>query len=176
MTTSVKISKRFDSVDKIRAGIKSVLNRANTWRNDVQLLAVACINHAHQHGDWTLLRDLVDGITKVDGINKSKLKLWAETFMHASLLENDKEEMVFSFAKGKSVKDIDVEGAAAVNWYEFKVVKAEELIDLKAIEEKLHKLIVRGMKQENVTKEQAEIILAGVAGLIEAEAEQAEAA
>ena len=176
MANSIKISAKFNTVDKMRAGIKSVLNRANTWRIDVQLLAVATINHAHEHGDWTLLRDLVVGVTKTDGINKTKLKMWAEEFMNAELVENSDGESIFAFHKGKGVKDIDVDAAAAVNWYEYKAPKVEEKLDLDTIHGKMAKLMVRAMKQGSIEKEQAELIMAGIQSLCDAQVTEIEVA
>ena len=183
MSKQVKIAKRFDSVEKMRVGIEKVVKKAASWRNDVQLLAVATLNHAHVHGDWTLLRDLVTGVSKTNGVNKNKLKQWAEAAMNATFAQNDAGDYVFAFNEGMSVKDIDVEAAASVKWYEFKVERVEEVLDLEAIDDKLAKLLARALKQEAITAEQGLIIRSGIAALLgegegeaEAEAEIAEAA
>ena len=105
--------------------------------------------------------------------------------MNATFAQNEAGDYVFAFNEGMSVKDIDVEAAASVKWYEFKVERVEEVLDLEAIDDKLAKLLARAMKQEAITAEQGLIIRSGIAALLgegegeaeaEAEAEIAEAA
>lgn len=168
---TVKIAKKYTTVDGIRAGIKSVLNRAVTWRNDVQAVAVACVNHAQVHGDWTLLRDLIEGITKTDGINKSKLKGWAEQFCHGSFEEDDKGELKLYFDDGHGVKDIDVEGAAGTNWFEWKPARKDTSKSLEEIRASVFKMLTASLKADKVTEEEGKSLLDHIDGLLEARAE-----
>jgi hypothetical protein len=167
---SIVIRKQFKTVEGIRAGIKSVLSRGNKWANDVQAVAVACINHAKEHGDWTLSRELVDGITKVNGVNKSKLGLWFCTFMHADYVENDKGEMMFAFHEGKGVKDIDVEGAYGTNWYDIKPPQKDNSKTLEEVRDAVQKMLATSFKNDKVTEAEGEEVMAVFQRLIEARA------
>jgi hypothetical protein len=161
---TIQISVKYNTVEKMHAGVKSVIGRAKSWRNDVQQLAVATLNHAHVHGDWTILRDLVEGVSQSDGVNKTALKNWAEHFTGAELTavkdpKTSKSELKFLFPEGKGVKDIDVEAAAAVEWFKYRNPPADKSKDLDEIREALVKMLLASVKTEKVTVAQAELLI-----------------
>lgn len=163
---SVKISPKYNSVDKMRAGTKSVLSRAINWRKDVQLLGVATLDHAREHGNWTLARDLAEGLTTTNGVNKTACKRWMEHYMHAELTEvpnekTGKTELKFLFDEGKGVKDIDVEGAASVNWFDYKAPPTDKSKNIDQVREALVKLFVASAKTAKIDVALAERVLEG---------------
>lgn len=132
----------------IRAAIKSVCNRAGTLQKDVQVIAVACLEHTKEHGDWTLGAELIEGISASKGVKSSKLTMWFEAFMGASYTKNDAGAFVFVYDEDKNHESILIDAAQEVNWFDFKADKGETSVD---VSKEITKLIKR-MDEADVVK------------------------
>lgn len=127
------------TAEGIRSAIKSVCNRAGTLQDDIQKVAIACLEHTQEHGDWTLSVELIEGISRSVGVKSTKLTKFFEAMMCATLTKQDDGTLKFVYDQGFSGQDIDISMAAAVKWYDFAAPKVEKAFDVAAEIEKLLK-------------------------------------
>lgn len=148
-----------DGVSGIRKAIKSVCTRAGSLQDDIQAVAVATLKHTHEHGDWTLSVELIDGLSQSNGVKKTKLTQWFESFMGATFGKDEGTgNNVFEYDKGRNASDINMEQAEAVKWYDFKSEKASVAKDLQAI---VKQFVKAGQKSVKAGKmEQAQLTAA----------------
>lgn len=122
-----------------------VAGAVGTWKNRVQTVALSALYHAKVHKDWTPAANLVDGISKADGANKSKLKQWFEFSLNA---EYDRKDNKFKIADGFDLNDIHMGQAQAVKWFNFKpdTVKAADTVEsaIEAFNKRLDKIQKNG--------------------------------
>lgn len=156
----------------IQKAIKSIVRRSGTLQSDIQAVALACLEHTKQHGDWTLSRELLEGISATKGVKYNKLKQWFEAMMAASYVKGPNKEMIFVYDEGRSAKDINLEMAAAVNWWDFKTEPKDNSKELEAIPELVARALAKSLKSGKVSDEEAsainEAVKEVVANLIEA--------
>lgn len=146
---SVKVSAKYNTTAKLRAAVAGIGNRIASIRNDIQSMGVAALVHAQEHGDWTILRDLVANVTKCEGVYKTKLTLWAQHATGAAL-EEDEKGLRFVWPEGKGVKGIDPEVGASINWWEMKSPKRDTSKDIDEIRTALAKMLVASAKADKV--------------------------
>lgn len=121
------------NIETDKAKINASIKRINTNRTSlvelIQVTGLACMLHAHMHGDVTLLNKLSDAVG--NGMKSTAFKLWAMDFAPVSL-STDKAKGTFTYAKGKSLKDNETElaanmsAAAAKPWYDYKTEQEVE--------------------------------------------------
>ena len=170
----MKLAKQYVGAANLKAAVAKAIKGAESWRTLVQATGVGCLNHAREHGDWTILRDLVVGVTKTEGVNKTKLRLWAQQYMNAELVEADDGTEKFIFAEGMGPRDIDVEGAAGASWWEQKPPKRDTTKTLEEIRDAVFKQLVRSAKAGKVSEEEGKDILDTIDRLLEERATMAE--
>ena len=110
----------------IVAGIASVANRGKKLDGDIQNLALATANHAHLHGDVTLLNDLYKALGK--GVRHAAMTAWLLAFapVVANKDKASKAELPFSFEKAKKASGDELEklmaegDAEGSKWYDMK--------------------------------------------------------
>lgn len=148
-----------NNVASIREGIRSVCNRAATLQNDIQRVALACLHQTKEHANWSLARDLLEGITASKGVKSAKLTQWFEACMHATYMEcPETGKMKFFYDDGKSCKDIDMAQAEAVKWFNFKAPTKDNSKNLEEIKTSVDKMFKNSIKNEKATEEQAKMI------------------
>lgn len=145
---------KYKSVASINDAVRRVANRARNTFDEIQMIIVCTLAHVAEHGDITVAESVVADITKIEGITKSKVKQWFESALHATY-----ESKSFNYDKGKSHRDIDLEQAAAVKWYNFKAENAgQSAKDLLALFESFHKAAKRSLDKNLVTQDQIDTI------------------
>jgi hypothetical protein len=166
-------AKNLTTVDAIRKAIKSVTGRAASLQADIQVIAIACLDHTIKHGDWTLSVELIKGISAANGMKKTALINWHEAFMQARYEENADGGLGFSYDEGKNHETILIDMAKAVNWFDFKKPPAKHVYDLThlmdTVEKELNKKdsLVPGIIKEEI----AGFLNSIAARMAEAEAE-----
>lgn len=148
-----------EDAGSIRAAIKSVSNRARTLQGDIQRVALATLYHTTQHGDWTLCRELIEGVSSSRGVKAAKLTQWYEAFMHATYTKNEAGEMAFIYDTDKSAADISLEQAELVNWYDFKAEPQDKTKTLEAIRESVAKMLAASLKTNKVTEQEQSVLM-----------------
>jgi hypothetical protein len=164
---SIKIAKAYATVEGIRKGLKSVSARHTSWKNDTQALGLACMNHAQIHGDWTLICEFVDTITVSAGVYKAKVTGWASTYMHGEFSKGEKGGLVFKYDEGHDKATIDLEGAAAAAWHEYKAPVTDKSKTLDEIRESVFKMLVAASKSGKVTDAEGAAILDAIDAQLE---------
>lgn len=101
----------------IAKGIKSCVRRSGTVQASIQHVALSCLAHTIEHADWTLSRDMIEGLTKAKGTKTAKLIAWFDAFMQATY---DSKTQSFTYDEDMCNADISLEMATAVNWFDFK--------------------------------------------------------
>lgn len=128
----------------IKRAIKSINTARTKLVDQIQVAAIAVINHAHIHGDVTLASDLCLAVG--NGMKHEALRLYLSEF--GPMAPNDDKEtkaaapMKFAKAKrveGEALADM-LERAAAKAWWDFKTEKPAEDFSFAA---DLHKLLGR---------------------------------
>jgi hypothetical protein len=162
-----------NSTDGIRKAIKSVVGRAVSVQRDVQKIAVACLEHTHKHGDWTLSVELIQGISKAKGVRKTALINYTQAFMRATYKKQANGEMGFTYDEGADKSTILLEAAREVNWFDFKPEREEKTHNMDSVYEVAEKEMAKAIKQGNMTKENATELLAALSQSIESELSRA---
>ena len=158
----------FSSATGIKKFWGSVSNRASSLQDDIQKGAVATLVHIQQHGDWTLARDGIEGITASKGVKARSLQLWFEAFMHATYAEGDDGKFAFTYDEGHDASTINLEQAKVVNWYDMKPPKKDTSKDLGEIQVALAKMLKASAKAGKVTPEQVAILNSAVKAMVRA--------
>lgn len=128
-------------VKKIKASIKSINTRRAKLADDIQKAALSVANHAHLHGDITLLASLAQAVG--NGMKATALKLWLLDYAPVSW---DSKDKAFKYSKAKRVEGEELtktlESAAMKPWYDYQTEKkVEEFTDvMKGIEALLRKV------------------------------------
>lgn len=138
-----------DIIDAIRRAT----NRVNSVQDEWQRIALSTIAHVKEHGDKTVPVAVVEGITACNGVTKGKMRQYLEFGLNATF-----EDGAFNYLPGKSHRDINLEAAEAVKWYNFKVEAGDTSKDLVQLFEAFHKAAQRSLGKEKVTQEQIDII------------------
>ena len=117
---------------KIKATIRSINSSRQRLVDNIQSCALSVANHAHLHGDITLLNDLQKAVG--NGMKATALKLWLLDYAPVSW---DSEAKAFAFSKGKRAEGEALEAtlveAAAKPWYDYQTEKkVEEFTDVYA--------------------------------------------
>ncbi len=129
-------------VAKIKASIKSIGETRARLVDKIQITALSVAQHAHLHGDITLLNQLVLAVGA--GMKQQALRLWLNDFAPVTP-NSDKEtngDAPMSYAKSKRLSDealtANMAAAALKPWYDYKTEKPAEDFNFSAL---LHKLL-----------------------------------
>lgn len=99
--------------DEIRTRIGSLRSTAASVQSEIHVLAVSCLAHIRDHGDWTLFTGLLDALP--NGQRKQALVHWASVFSGklVSFSAKPGEGYVGKLARGwESKKELfDIQGA-----------------------------------------------------------------
>lgn len=140
------------NVKAITKAIDSVARRGKKLDDDIQDIALACINHCEQHGDITLIGRLYLSMPR--GARKNALAAWAVEF--GKVVPNggdNKKEQPFLYDKDGAT---DMTGAVDKPWFEFKPEPAPaDALDLKVA---LEALIKRATKEAGVIEGQGKLL------------------
>lgn len=98
---------------EIKKAIDAIARTGKKLDADIHTAAVSCLNHAEQHGDVTLCTRLVNAMPKSS--RRKALVVWFVKF--GPLAFNEKEK-AFKVAKGKEVKQYDIEAAAETPFFD----------------------------------------------------------
>lgn len=111
------MSKIITDVSKLNAAIKSIATRSAKLDQDIQIAGLSCLYQIEQHGNVMPLCSLRAALGK--GHRANALDLWAFEFgkVVANADPVTKKDRPYSFDK-EGV--LNMEGAAAAPWYEFK--------------------------------------------------------
>lgn len=161
-----------NSIASIRAGIKSVANRSRTLQADIQTVALACLQHTLDHGDWTIAVEAIEGISASKGVKSSKLTQYFEAMLGATYgkYTNDQgnEVLGFVYDEGRSHKDINMDMAEAVKWYEFKADPKDNSKDLEQLQAAFLKMAVKAFEAGKITEQERAVINEMMATLVDA--------
>lgn len=151
------------NVAKIKTQIKSINTNRAKLVDSIQKCALSVANHAHLHGDVTLINSLAQAVG--NGMKATALKLWLLDYAPVTW---SSEEKSFAYSKGKRLDGEQLEAnmtaAAGKFWYDYKTEKAvEEFTDVvKGVEALLRKLA------KAPAKEGQEKLVADLRKLVEA--------
>ena len=135
--------------------VTSVIRRTGTLQNDIQQVAIACLQHTVDHGDFTQTARLVEGIGSKKSMKSTALLGYFEHMMQATLVRDETtDELRFVYAEGKSAKDINIDIANAINWFDYKPEPTDKTKELEAFAEAFSKDIAKSVKTEKVTVEE----------------------
>lgn len=145
----------------IRRNIRSINTARTKLVDTIQNTAIAVINHAHVHGDWTLAASLCVAVGK--GMKHEALRLYLTEFGPLSLNTDKatKAEQPLKYAKSKVLKGealaAMLEKAALKKWYDYKTEKPAEQFsfaaDLHRLMGRLQKAIAEGYSPSNAELE-----------------------
>jgi hypothetical protein len=108
----------------INKEIASIRKSVGTLENKIHVAAVSCLAHAGEHGDVTLMRNLVAALGKSQ--RKNALLDWAQAFGKFVYNETTKE---LDYCK---TNNTDIDGAIASPFWEFKPEQAYQQFDMAA--------------------------------------------
>lgn len=145
--------KLYTSKQDILDATRRVISRVNNAQTEWQRIALSAIAHCKEHGDKTVPASVIEGITKCNGVTKGKMRQYLEFGLNAVY-----EDGAFNYLPGKSHRDIDLDMAEAVKWYDFKVESGDTSKDLLALFEAFHKAAQRSLAKEKVTQAQIDTI------------------
>ena len=149
--------KLIKTTEGIRKAIKSISNRSRTLQNDIQQVAVAILEHIHEHGDWTLAVESIEGISQSKGVKSSKLTQYYEAMMQATYQQVDGKN-VFVYDEGKSHADISIEMAEAVKWYDFKAPAKDTSKELEEIQLAVFKMLAKSEEAGKITETERSVV------------------
>lgn len=120
------------NVAKIKASIKSINTARSKLVDNIQRTALAVAQHAHLHGDITLVNSLAEAVG--NGMKATALKLWLLDYAPVMW---DSEAKTFTYSKSKRVEGEELvsnmNNAALKPWYDYKTEKkVEEFTDVVA--------------------------------------------
>lgn len=108
----------------IDAATKSIMTRGVKFDKDVHIAGVSCLNHIEEHGDVTLLNNLVAALPK--GSRVTAFMEWAEAYGKVSYSDELKE---FKYDK---LKVTLLEESKDKSWVEFKPEPEYKTMDFTA--------------------------------------------
>lgn len=132
---------------EVNKAISSIQNRAKKLDKDIHTVAVSCLHHADQHGDVTLMQNLILAMGKSQ--RRNALIGWANAF---GKFQPDEKGRNVEYCRGNTT---DIEGAIGISPWEFTPEQAFKPFDMQA---ELKKLLKRATKasedsRNNVPKE-----------------------
>ena len=141
-------------ITTLEQAVTSVIRRAGTLQNDIQQVSVACLEHCLTHGDYTQITRLIAGIGTRKSQKSTALQGYFEHMMQATLVTDKAGELSFEYAEEKSAKDINIEVASALNWFDYKPAPQDNTKELEAFAEAFSKDIAKSVKTSKVTVEE----------------------
>lgn len=146
-------------VADLRKEIKSIEGARAKLVDRIQQAALACVWHAHKHGDVTLAIELCVSVGK--GMKHESLRLWMEKFGPMVA----KKESILSYSKGKVLEGADLDtvmaAAEAMQWHEFETEKKAEAFSFDALVAAMLRKLDNAVKEGyEVSDEDAKIIAA----------------
>src|SRR5690625_2520776 len=135
------------SAADVRKVIKSIGTRAKKLDKDIHIVAVSCLHHADEHGDVTLMQELITSLGRSQ--RRNAVIAWAIAYGKFQANENGKN------VEYNRANTTDLEGAMNESPWEFKPEPAFRPFDIQA---ELKKLLKRAAKaaedsRNNVPKE-----------------------
>jgi len=128
---------------KLKSEIKSIGSARAKLVDRIQNAALSVANHAHLHGDITLINSLAEAVG--NGMKATALKLWLLDYAPVTWNAEDK---AFTYSKVKRVEGDELEATlkkgASKPWHDYKTEKTVEqftdvFAQLKAILRKVEK-------------------------------------
>lgn len=110
-----KFTPKYATLADIDAAITRVTTRERNTYNEMHAINMSVLAHVAQHGDITVAEKRVPAITKSNGVTKAKVRQWFESCLHGTF-----DHGKFAYDEGLSHRDIDLQQANAVKWYQFK--------------------------------------------------------
>lgn len=129
----------------IQKRIKSIRNRGITLDKDIHETGVACMIHARDHGDVTLLAELVEAMPK-SGRRKALVK-WASDHMPATFSEKTGQ---FKLKKNRTAEDFLVEKAEAVPFWDYTKERKPTEYDLQKAINAFYRSLKKAKEQGNL--------------------------
>lgn len=124
----------------VNGAVDSSIRRVTGANKFTQHAALFALETARDSGDWTPAARHIQGITKCTGTKSAKLKLYYETMLGGAEFVHDKEAYPeetghwgFKLPEGFTFKDISLEMASAVFWYDCKAPEKDNTKELSAI-------------------------------------------
>ena len=136
---------KFTTLSAIKDETRKIVRQQNTVATRIQHVATSVLAHIAQHGDWTVAVQFRDEITASNGVRKQALTDYLEAMLHGSFTKDG-----FAYDKKQSHETIDLDQAAAVNWYDFK--KANAKASAKTLAELLEYVTKQGNKSVKAGK------------------------
>tara|TARA_R100000458_G_C8243789_1_gene222205 strand:- start:564 stop:1070 length:507 start_codon:yes stop_codon:yes gene_type:complete len=127
--------------------IKRTVTSGLKWQDKVHALFISAAWHYAEHGDSTYLSMLCREITKVNGVNKSKLIGYVSEVCQVNW---DSKKLTFKKAK-KSEFKFDQDELFARKWYDFETDEVMSAWQMKKVFENMTKAIE---KHESEAREQ----------------------
>lgn len=135
----------------LRKAFKSIQTRGKKLDNDIWIAAVSAMSHHNEHGDITIVNELVEAMPKGSRVNALR-----EFILAHGKVTFDEENQIFSHDKEGS---FDLAGATETSWVEFKPEQAYKPVDALALVASLVKKINADRHEgDKVTKAQAKAI------------------
>ena len=132
--------------------VASAIRRATGTQNFIQQVALLCLETTLTSGNWTPTADLITGISKNRGVKSSKLQQFFEAMMQATFAyDSEKKAWGFTYDDDKSAKDINMEMAEAINWFDFKTPPTDNTKELDAIIKQLTKALDASVETNKVS-------------------------
>lgn len=156
-----KFTPKFIGMTAIKTAIASATNRETRLKRHMQHVVLSAMYHTVQHGDWTGVTKLIEGTKLLN----ARLIGYCETHMNATY---DKKAGTITFNEGKNAKDIDLETAVKVNWFEHKNAPQDNSKELQEIRDAIAKTLKTSVKADKVAETEQNEILAQIDILIEA--------
>ena len=136
---SMKLIKGASEIEK---SLKSLFARGAKLDRDIHVVGVSVLSHASEHGDTTLADKLVQSMPK--GSRKLALVEWMLAYGQMAKLDTkaDKDAIAGGrLFKLDRTRKLDLEGAAAESWTEFKPEAA--VLDAFDVQAAVHSVMAR---------------------------------
>lgn len=108
---------------QVSTKIKSIASRSVKLSDDIQSAAVACAQHSHLYGDYTLAVALIEAVGK--GAKREALRLWLQKFGAMTVTSRKEQQEGASsmrYAKSQRLEgealEAKIEEAKGTPWYE----------------------------------------------------------
>jgi hypothetical protein len=124
-----------ESVSDVKKAIDSIKRRAKKLDKEIHTVAVSCLHHADQHGDVTLMQELITSMGRSQ--RKNAVIAWACAY---GKFKVDKKGKNVEFDRTNAT---DIEGAIGESPWDFKPEAAFKPFDMKS---ELQKFIKKAKK------------------------------
>lgn len=151
------------NVADIRKNIKSISTKRASLVTLIQATAIACIRHAHEHGDVTVANELAVAVGA--GMKHESMRLYLAEFgpmnPNADAKAKDAAPMIYSKAKLLSGEELAamMAKAEATDWHSFKTEKPAEEFSFDAMLQALLRKVEKAGKEGKFEATEAQAAL-----------------